>query len=107
MTAHAKQRCEMEEALREITSRLIIHTQTFDLPLSLVREHHTHYLPIKYLIRSSGNTFNKCNILTLFSFSQYIADNRVENDPWHGVDNWALKVVKLKLIPETLLCITI
>jgi hypothetical protein len=23
---------------------------------------------------------------------KYIADNRPENNPWHGVDEWALKV---------------
>lgn len=27
-----------------------------------------------------------------FTFFQYIADNRIENNPWHGVDEWALKV---------------
>lgn len=36
--------------------------------------------------------------LVLSSFDllslQYIADNRLENNPWHGVDEWALKVVK-------------
>jgi len=26
--------------------------------------------------------------------SQYIADNRVENIPWKGVDEWALKVFR-------------
>jgi len=26
--------------------------------------------------------------------SQYIADNRVENIPWEGVDEWALKVFR-------------
>ena len=33
--------------------------------------------------------------IMMFLFSiQYIADNRPENIPWHGVDEWALKVKK-------------
>ncbi|GAY43216.1 hypothetical protein CUMW_072820 [Citrus unshiu] len=32
----------------------------------------------------------------------YIADNRVENNPWHGVDDWALKDEVNKLIIVTL-----
>ncbi|KAJ6296800.1 hypothetical protein OIU78_022511 [Salix suchowensis] len=32
----------------------------------------------------------------------YIADNRLENNPWHGVDEWALKVEVNKLIDSTL-----
>lgn len=27
------------------------------------------------------------------SSSQYIADVRLDNNPWHGVDEWALKVL--------------
>jgi hypothetical protein len=29
-------------------------------------------------------------------FSKYIADNRLENNPWHGVDEWALKVKRTR-----------
>ncbi|XP_031276047.1 RNA polymerase sigma factor sigA isoform X2 [Pistacia vera] len=32
----------------------------------------------------------------------YIADNRVENNPWHGVDEWALKDEVNRLITVTL-----
>lgn len=32
----------------------------------------------------------------------YIADNRLENNPWHGVDEWALKDEVNKLIDTTL-----
>lgn len=35
----------------------------------------------------------KYQLLILFIFPlQYIADNRLENIPWHGVDEWTLKV---------------
>lgn len=32
--------------------------------------------------------------LVCFQYFQYIADNRLENNPWHGYDEWALKVKK-------------
>jgi len=32
----------------------------------------------------------------LFHYFQYIADTRLENNPWHGYDDLALKVKKKK-----------
>lgn len=37
--------------------------------------------------------FTFCFFVLLF---QYIADNCLENNPWHVVDEWALKVNKFK-----------
>lgn len=45
------------------------------------------------------NTLHFLHILFVNFFSlllfQYIADNCLENNPWHGVDEWALKVKEI------------
>ncbi|CAN4099168.1 unnamed protein product [Withania somnifera] len=51
------------------------------------------------LDREAFPTLNGLPGATLHS---YIADNRVENNPWHGVDGWALKNEVDNLISSTL-----
>lgn len=47
--------------------------------------------------------------LVCFQYFQYIADNRLENNPWHEYDEWALKVNKSKshicIVTGSLLCV--
>lgn len=48
-------------------------------------------------------------LLTFFSLLlfQYIADNCLENNPWHGVDEWALKVKEIiNWKYETQMCVS-
>ncbi|CAK9165993.1 unnamed protein product [Ilex paraguariensis] len=46
--------------------------------------------------------FPSLNGLPGETLHSYIADNRLENNPWHGVDEWALKDEVNKLISTTL-----
>ncbi|KAK3005910.1 hypothetical protein RJ639_016008, partial [Escallonia herrerae] len=46
--------------------------------------------------------FPSLNGLPGETLHSYIADNRLENKPWHGVDEWALKDEVNKLISTTL-----
>lgn len=46
--------------------------------------------------------FPSLNGLPGVTLHSYIADNRLENNPWHGVDEWALKDEVNKLISTTL-----
>ncbi|CAL5428228.1 unnamed protein product [Camellia sinensis] len=49
--------------------------------------------------------FPSLNVLPGETLHSYFADNHLENNPWHGVDEWALKLVRdevNKLISTTL-----
>ncbi|GMH31564.1 hypothetical protein Nepgr_033408 [Nepenthes gracilis] len=46
--------------------------------------------------------FPSLNGLPGETFHSYIADNRIENNPWHGVDEWVIKDEVNKLINTTL-----
>ncbi|XP_028113946.1 RNA polymerase sigma factor sigA-like isoform X3 [Camellia sinensis] len=46
--------------------------------------------------------FPSLNVLPGETLHSYFADNHLENNPWHGVDEWALKDEVNKLISTTL-----
>ncbi|XP_027103410.1 RNA polymerase sigma factor sigA isoform X2 [Coffea arabica] len=54
------------------------------------------------VISLDREAFPSLNGLPGETLHSYIADNRLENNPWHGVDQWALKDEVNKLITSTL-----
>ncbi|KAL3521775.1 hypothetical protein ACH5RR_019924 [Cinchona calisaya] len=54
------------------------------------------------VISLDREAFPSLNGLPGETLHSYIADNRLENNPWHGVDEWALKDEVNKLITSTL-----
>lgn len=57
---------------------------------------------ISKVISLDREAFPSLNGLPGETHHSYIADNRLENNPWHGVDAWALKDEVNKLINMTL-----
>lgn len=57
---------------------------------------------ISTVISLDREAFPSLNGLPGETLHCYIADNRLENNPWHGVDEWALKDEVNKLINSTL-----
>lgn len=57
---------------------------------------------ISKVISLDKEAFPSLNGLPGETLHSYIADNRLENNPWHGVDEWALKDEVNKLINSTL-----
>ncbi|KAI8024820.1 RNA polymerase sigma factor sigA [Camellia lanceoleosa] len=49
---------------------------------------------INKVISLDKEAFPSLNGLLGETLHSYIADNHLENNPWHGVDEWTLKVVK-------------
>ncbi|GAB4860905.1 hypothetical protein Ancab_036066 [Ancistrocladus abbreviatus] len=57
---------------------------------------------IRSVLSLDREAFPSLNGLPGETFHSYIADNRLENNPWHGVDEWALKDEVNMLINTTL-----
>lgn len=57
---------------------------------------------VRSVLSLDREAFPSLNGLPGETFHSYIADNRLENNPWHGVDEWALKQDVSTLIDTTL-----
>ncbi|CAO2815982.1 unnamed protein product [Amaranthus hypochondriacus] len=57
---------------------------------------------VRSVLSLDREAFPSLNGLPGETFHSYIADNRLENNPWHGVDEWALKHEVSSLIDTTL-----
>lgn len=57
---------------------------------------------VRSVLSLDREAFPSLNGLPGETFHSYIADNRLENNPWHGVDEWTLKNEVNNLINKTL-----
>lgn len=57
---------------------------------------------VRSVLSLDREVFPSLNGLPGETFHSYIADNRLENNPWHGVDEWALKHEVSNLIDTAL-----
>ncbi|XP_028113954.1 protein VAC14 homolog isoform X5 [Camellia sinensis] len=70
--------------------------------VALTGEAAQHLEAISKVFSLDREAFPSLNVLPGETLHSYFADNHLENNPWHGVDEWALKDEVNKLISTTL-----
>ncbi|GMP93226.1 hypothetical protein CsSME_00043155 [Camellia sinensis var. sinensis] len=100
---------EAAQHLEGVSRALVENARTLRLPtylherLSLIRNAKTKHEEegiappidaISKLFSLDREAFPSLNGLPGETLHSYFADNHLENNPWHGVDEWALKLVR-------------